>query len=487
MELTIPYCRLEATGNFIFLFLLHFNLRMKNSKMLSGYKNLVWLLLPFFGCKKVENEKSSTILPEVTITDNRNRVIHFKNDTVYVLKGPLLRKNGEQLIVDEGTLIKVEADNAADIGGITIEAGGIIQAIGSREHPIVFTSTTPTGSQRNNWNGITIIGKSFDNTRDTMGYVSDFSGSLRYVRIEFASLTLRAIGDGSIMDNIMVSYAGSQGQLQPKNSFNILGGTISLRNLISYACNGPADYYISNGYQGKMQNILAYRHPFFAGLGATPKNTLAGLIMETQSNPISAQLARPITFPKISNLSVIGPDLQNGSAPIYLDSTIANAALIATRNVLFRIRNSAIMGFPNAVWYVDDSASAENYRIKRSDFDYSYVHTNDTIQPFRLKPGTLPPYSSEDFRNYVVGTDYHNHIFYGTSAFELTDPYNYDVNPDPTPSQGSPLLSGADFTGFWFSDAFYQKVNYVGALGTDNWMTGWTNFLPLKTNYNFSR
>ena len=70
-----------------------------------------------------------------------------------------------------------------------------------------------------------------------------------------------------------------------------------------------------------------------------------------------------------------------------------------------------------------------------------------------------------------------------SSQFMLTDPGNYNVRPDPMPKAGSPLLSGASFDGP-FNDAFFNKVSYVGALGTDNWMKNWTNFIPLQTNYN---
>jgi hypothetical protein len=65
----------------------------------------------------------------------------------------------------------------------------------------------------------------------------------------------------------------------------------------------------------------------------------------------------------------------------------------------------------------------------------------------------------------------------------LTDPFNYNVRPDPYPRTGSPLLSGANFDAP-FNDAFFNKVDYRGALGSDKWMASWTNFLPLQTNYN---
>jgi len=49
---------------------------------------------------------------------------------------------------------------------------------------------------------------------------------------------------------------------------------------------------------------------------------------------------------------------------------------------------------------------------------------------------------------------------------------------------GSPVLTGANFEETPFSDPFFNKVSYVGALGTDNWLKDWTNFMPLRTRYN---
>jgi hypothetical protein len=92
-------------------------------------------------------------------------------------------------------------------------------------------------------------------------------------------------------------------------------------------------------------------------------------------------------------------------------------------------------------------------------------------------------YTSEDFKNYALQPVFGHRLFSSSDEFMLTDPFNYDVDPDPLPKTGSPLLTGANFDGL-FSDPFFEKVEYRGALGTNNWMQGWTNFLPLQTNYN---
>jgi hypothetical protein len=50
------------------------------------------------------------------------------------------------------------------------------------------------------------------------------------------------------------------------------------------------------------------------------------------------------------------------------------------------------------------------------------------------------------------------------------------------PTGGSPLLSGADFSGN-AADPFFQQVSFKGAFGTENWTSGWCNWDPQNTAY----
>jgi len=57
----------------------------------------------------------------------------------------------------------------------------------------------------------------------------------------------------------------------------------------------------------------------------------------------------------------------------------------------------------------------------------------------------------------------------------LQDPFNLS-NPDCMPMGGSPALTGAATPP---NDGFFDSgANFVGAFGTENWMTSWTNFNP---------
>ena len=429
------------------------------------------------GCKKAENITIVAAKPEKGLESflqpARSPVVHLYHDTVYTYNDnrPFTREAGEQLIIDEGTVIRFGIS-----ASIRINQGGILIANGTPENPVVFTLAAAAGTQRANWGGITIQGRSYDNSVSASGDPADVSGSLRYARIEFAGLVLTGVGSGTTVDHVQVSYTNSQ------TAIEIDGGTFNPRYLVSYACGGPVDFYITRGYTGNMQHLLAYRHPFFGAKNSNPDNALAGMFIE--NNPTDTS-KKPYTFPVLSNLTVLGPNGQNGSMPGYSDTISArSAALITTGNTHFRIRNSLLLGFPEGAWYLDDPLTAGGIAGNRSEFTWSILQCNDSARAFYLKPGTYPPFNSGDFKDYILTPSFNNQLFPDAASFKFKDPFNYDI-PDPLPATGSPVLTGADFSGADYSKPFFTQVPYKGALGTDNWLKGWTNFTPLKTNYNF--
>ncbi|HSA04725.1 MAG TPA: hypothetical protein P5145_03945, partial [Tenuifilaceae bacterium] len=53
-------------------------------------------------------------------------------------------------------------------------------------------------------------------------------------------------------------------------------------------------------------------------------------------------------------------------------------------------------------------------------------------------------------------------------------------NVNPMPQVGSPVLTGASFTGL---PAFFEAVSFKGAFGTQNWAADWCNWDPENTVY----
>lgn len=463
--------------------------------MKSSLKQICpWLLfhaIIFLSSCQKESVFKSYAKPEITIAAGDARLsldtIHLVNDTVYILAASINRSRGQHLKVDAGTLIKVN-----DGIGITINQGARIEAEGTMTDPIIFTSSAAKGAPGNigennqnehSWLGIAIYG----NYPQPIDSLATGTGILKYVRIEFAgrssnlsnfqqlpALLLQNVGRGTTIENIQASYSANQ------HSFKISGGTVDASNLVSYACGG-SDFVLSDGYSGRMQNLLAYRHPYFSPRAGS-NTTLGGLI-----------LAGETTFAIVSNLTVLGPDMQNGTNLKYFDTTRIGAfgnvdgsrvAAVVVEAGRFRIRNSVLLGFPKSAVYINAKLTARSLEDGSSDLRYSLYHSNDTARTFYLVPKIYKQYTSLDLKDLLLRSDYAGQQLLNSSQFNFSDPFNYDHNPDPAPSSSSALLTGANFDDPYFDNSFFRKVTYRGAIGTDNWLQGWTNFIPLQTNYN---
>jgi hypothetical protein len=88
---------------------------------------------------------------EVTGTEN------WTNNFYYVLRGAVFVRDGATLNIQAGTWVIGEAGS---VGTLIVERGGRLNAIGTREQPIVFTSDQ-AGRQRarGDWGGIIINGR----------------------------------------------------------------------------------------------------------------------------------------------------------------------------------------------------------------------------------------------------------------------------------------------------------------------------------------
>jgi hypothetical protein len=106
-------------------------------------------------------------------------------------------KSGATLTIQPGTIIK---GDKATKGTLIVEPGAKIIADGTAQKPIVFTSAQAKGSRNSgDWGGIIVLGKATTNKatptiegENTTTYGgsddADNSGTLRYVRIEFAGI-----------------------------------------------------------------------------------------------------------------------------------------------------------------------------------------------------------------------------------------------------------------------------------------------------------
>ena len=144
-----------------------------------------------------------------------------------MLKGFVYVTDGAILNIEPGTVIKGDKDTK---GTLVVERGGQINAQGTKEKPIVFTSNQPAGSRSyGDWGGIVICGRAAVNSTSGTATIEggirseygggsnpvndDNSGVLSYVRIEFCGieyatdneingLTLGGVGSGTTLNQI---------------------------------------------------------------------------------------------------------------------------------------------------------------------------------------------------------------------------------------------------------------------------------------------
>jgi hypothetical protein len=439
----------------------------------------------------------------------------------YLLKGYVYVRSGATLTIEPGTIIKGDKDTK---GALIIEPGAKIMAMGTAAKPIVFTSNQPKGSRNyGDWGGVIIAGNAPVNSMvngvkptveggPTTQYggtsSTDDSGIMQYVRIEFGGvafspnnevngLTLCAVGSGTTLDHIQVSYCGD-------DSFEWFGGTVNAKYLVSLRCFDD-DFDTDNGYSGKVQFGVALRDPLQADQ--------SGSKAFESDNDASASGNLPKTSAVFSNMTLVGPIL-NPSAAVYSPQYTAGAHI--RRNSAESIMNSVFMGFPTNI-LIDGAPTATNIANNDARFKNNIVAgsltgsnavagqrhiiyvgpsggagsltTNNVMSSdssaWNSAIGPLSWLKSNSNRRYALADN-----------VQLLNPFNLTA-PGFTPRTGSPIVSvgtaapvvPASFTDSKVTDSFFSKVDYIGAFadpnasGATNWLSSWTNFDPQNTDY----
>lgn len=428
----------------------------------------------------------------------------FYNDTIYYINGYVYVKNNATLTIQPGTIIKGNANKAT----LIVTRNGKIEANGTKNQPIVFTSSKPAGQRsKGDWGGLVILGKAtinrptdcstcpgaaiaaaeagiqnavegdVDNTAGDALYGgtddNHNAGTLRYVRIEYAGtvitpgneingLTMGAIGKQTKIEYVQVSFADD-------DAFEWFGGNADAKYLVSYR-NVDDDLDVDFGFSGKVQYAIVMRDSLLYDIGAGP--TTNGF---ESDNDGSGSEAKPFTDPTFSNITVLGP-LANGTALTYSNS-FQNGARIR-RNSSTSIFNSIFMGWNDAL-FIDGARSVNKHQNDTLMYKNNLLAGNIRAINASTSGGSNPALTrSKVFANANDSL--------ASAAGVLADPFNY-VNPNFAPAAGSPALTGASFTGARISDPFFTPTSYRGALGADadsNWTNCWCNFDPQNANYN---
>lgn len=450
--------------------------------------------ISFNACKK-DHEVADKVKPTAIIPEEIRTNLTLRSDTVYTFTSGVFVTNNAVLTIEPGTVIRSNnGEGTNNARGFVIDRGAKIMAIGTADNPIVFTSGVKAGNrQHGQWEGLYILGKApvsayDDNTGGPAEEISlkglgagfpagggndpaDNSGVLKYVRIEFAGkgnadsygLACVGVGSGTVIEHVQTSYTQTSG-------FGFYGGTVNARNLVAFN-NRLAGFVYANGYTGRQQFILSYKHPYFAATGSYLYTCDAVVILnDIQNNPVINN-----TRPVISNLTVIGPY----NNPGYNNALPWNAAININYGSALALRNSVIMGMPKGGIKFSDDMAALHLMDGSTVFTNNLVHSNIPEEAFGVDPNFV--YSIDNTTVNAYASDNNNIAYNKPEEIQLTNPFIFE-KPMLLPKAGSPALSGTDFSGADFS-SFFENVTYKGAFGPVNWIESWTNFYPVTTPY----
>jgi hypothetical protein len=444
-------------------------------------------LLCFTGCPKCDPTDPNSECYEPPVDLHGNAILEgeitgmrmLSVDTTYLLKGFVYVTNGATLNIPAGTIIKGDKASKATL---VIERGGKIMAHGTKEKPIVFTSNQPKGQRAyGDWGGIVICGNAKINLpggtarieggpRSEYGGLndSDNSGVMTYCRIEFCGveyqvdneingLTMGGVGSGTTIHHIQVSHCGD-------DSYEWFGGNVSCKYLVAFR-GWDDEFDTDNGFSGKLQFLVGIRDKNVAD-----KSKSNGF---ESDNDASGSSNAPFTTPVFSNVSLFGPvDLTH--APTGGNGEF-QAAMHLRRNTQLKVYNSVFAGWPVGLFIEDGGkgsaqSNAQNGLLVVKNCILAGMGKN-------FKEDATGAGGEKFNETYFNRTDGNNKIFANINDLKIT---SLTLNkPNFIPQSGSPLLTGANFSGL----SGFETVSFIGAFGTTDWTAGWCNFDPQNTDY----
>lgn len=440
---------------------------------------LSFLTLTFFAaCKKERSPKTNnnalktdtlqgTITADLTLDANKN----------YFLKGQVYVKNDAVLTIPAGITVYAQVNAPrANKSMLVITKGAKLNINGTADKPVVFTSAAATKNP-GDWGAIILLGKAPTNvvtgnvaglpiSNDTQyggNFSADNSGSITNLRIEFtggtnppqedewavdkaSGLVLAGVGSGTKIDNVMVKYSND-------DSFQFVGGTVNATHLISYNC-GDDDFDFDLGYEGNLQFLIAYRTK--ASSQAIRAN---GFESYNDSIPTANT---PLTRPVVSNMTIIGPQ----ETPII--KTNLNQGVYMRKGTRLAIRNTLVCNYPEGAFMVCPRTRPYILTDNNAEFRSNLVEADTLARTFCWDQDSKGVFADPVLTDFLTNSVNKDSVLTASTEFKLTMMYGPGA-PDLTPANGSPALSGADFTGVDFLNPFFTPVTYRGAIGMTNW------------------
>ncbi|MDA1185159.1 MAG: T9SS C-terminal target domain-containing protein [Acidobacteria bacterium] len=381
-------------------------------------------------------------------------------DYYHVLRGAVFVADGATLTIQAGTTVVGET---ATIGTLIISQGAKIEAVGTASAPIVFTSDQPVGERaRADWGGIIINGRAPINLPGGVGLgegdvgeyggndPNDDSGTLQYVRVEFAGvefspdnelngIAFEGVGRGTVVDHVQVKD-------NKDDCVEFFGGTVDVKHILLTSCaDDSLDWTF--GWTGRAQYVIIQQHGDDADNG-----------FESDNNGNNNDLL-PRSNPTIYNATLIG-------APGTTEGNESDDGMEIREGTAATIKNFIVMGFKENGIDFSNTATLTQWA------NGNLVVTNGVVFDVASLSGGFFDSNARPLLS-TVST-----IVTGQDP-GLTDPYNIDT-PNFRPSGLATLAGGQLAPATPPNDGFFEVTTFIGALSpnaSEDWTEGaWTNF-----------
>lgn len=389
-------------------------------------------------------------------------LVHVGEDKNFVTEPQIPELSGV-LVIEPGTTIWGEKSSN---GRLVIHGNSRIYAVGQPKKPIVFTSSMEEGKRKaGDWGGLYLSGlatiSDCGSGQDTCQSISpqgfyggpnddDDSGLLQYVRIEFAGrpatefskhngLVLQGVGRKTRVSHVQIHQSLQSG-------LTLLGGTVNWKYVLSTGV-GRSHLYWRFGWRGKGQFFVAQSMANNESIGINGQNN-PGLLNEA-----------PRSQPTLSNVTLLGGR-----------STKSKQGVLLHQGTAGHLANMVAAGWSQSCVMLDQietlqHAWAQNNLSGTLTLSHSVFFCNKTTAEPELLGGETAPFSVKDFverlnpGNSLKAPKFSKATEEGKEAWK--------------PLPDSPLQGGAVWKGP-HADDFFQKVSFVGAVGTEDWTKGWT-------------
>jgi len=320
-----------------------------------------------------------------TITTNTT----WTANKTYCLSGLVYVASGVTLTIQPGTIVRGDTAAGSKNSALVITKNAKLNAIGTVDSAIVFTSGKDTATRGlGDWGGIILLGRASYNGTGGVANIegiaastnteygggatpndNDNSGTLKYVRIEFGGyvydvdkeingLTMGAVGRGTTIDYVQCSFVND-------DAFEWFGGTVNCAHLIAYRCLDD-NFDTDNGFSGSVQFGLGVRDPLISDQSSG--STSEGF---ESDNDASGSSNLPQTKALFTNITDISAFRGTSFSPLPSTFKFRRSARIR-RNSALKIFNSIFMDAPYGV-FIDGAACRANLQSGKTKFKNNLI------------------------------------------------------------------------------------------------------------------